>query len=100
KQMEELKDKLEEADKTAVEGAIAALKEAVEKEDYDGMKAKTEELQQTLYGITSKMYQAAGGDVPPDGAAPGEAPGGEAPGGAPGGPADDDVIDAEFSESK
>ncbi len=100
KQMEELKDKLEDADKTAVEGAIAALKEAVEQEDYDGMKAKTEELQQTLYGITSKMYQAAGGEAPPEGAAPGGAPGDEAPDGAPSGSADDDVIDAEFSESK
>ncbi|MEM9772711.1 MAG: molecular chaperone DnaK, partial [Cyanobacteria bacterium P01_D01_bin.73] len=83
-----------------VEAAIAALKEVVEQEDYDGMKAKTEELQQTLYGITSKMYQAAGGEAPPEGAAPGDAPGGEAPDGAPSGSADDDVIDAEFSESK
>ena len=62
------------------------------------MKAKTEELQQTLYGITSKMYQDAGGDVPPEGAAPGGAPGGAAPGGS--AAPDDDVIDAEFSESK
>ena len=60
------------------------------------------ELQQTLYSISSNLYQQAGG-------APGaEAPGGGAPGaGAPGGESGsssdgggDDVIDAEFSETE
>jgi molecular chaperone DnaK len=83
-------DKVPAADKEKAEGQITALKAAVEAEDFDTIKTLTGELQQTLYGISTNLYQQAGDD------ASGAAPGPDAtPSGSSGG---DDVIDAEFSE--
>ena len=98
KQLEELGDKVPAGDKTKAEGLIKDLKEAVAQEDDEKIKTLMPELQQTLYTIGSNIYQQSGAG----------APGAEAPGaGAPGaGDADsgngggDDVIDAEFSETK
>ncbi|MEA5510246.1 molecular chaperone DnaK [Crocosphaera sp. UHCC 0190] len=95
KQLTELGDKVPPADKTKAEGLIKDLKEALAQDNDDKIKTLTEELQQTLYSIGTSMYQQAGG-------APGAAPGGDA-GAAPGGGTSsggDDVIDAEFSETK
>ena len=96
KQMEELGDKVEADAKAKVEEKRTKLKEATEKEDYDGMKTLLEELQQELYTVGASVYQQAGAE----GAA---APGADAAAGAAGGSAGDagdDVIDAEFTESK
>ncbi len=95
KQMGELGDKVSGADKAKAEGLIKDLKEASEKEDYDRIKTLVTELQQALYAIGSNIYQQAGGAAP-DGTDAG-APGPDA--GQSGG-GDDDVIDAEFSETK
>jgi molecular chaperone DnaK len=104
KQMSELGDKVPSEEKTKVEGLIKDLREAVNQEDFDRIKSLTTDLQQTLYTIGSNIYQQAGGDgAAPGGGAPGGgAPGGGAPGGdaSSGGGSDDDVIDAEFSETK
>jgi molecular chaperone DnaK len=96
KQIAELGDKVPEADKAKVEGLIKDLREAIAKEDFDQIKTLTGELQQSLYSISSNLYQQAGGDA---GAPP---PGGPDMGGPtpPSGGADDDVIDADFTESK
>lgn len=94
KQMGELGDKVSGADKTKAEGLIKDLKEASEKEDYDRIKTLITELQQALYAIGSNIYQQAGGAAPDDAGAPG------ADAGQTGGGGDDDVIDAEFSETK
>jgi molecular chaperone DnaK len=97
KQMEELGDKVPADEKAKVEGQIKALKDAIAQENFDQIKTLTTELQQTLYSISSNLYQGAeGGPTPPP-------PGGDA--GAAGGgtdaaSGDDDVIDAEFSETK
>ena len=94
KQLGELGDKVGAEDKAKVEGFSTTLKEAIEKEDYDTMKGTLEQLQQALYAAGAAVYQQAAGA---------EA-GGAAPGGngteAGGGSASDDVIDAEFTESK
>jgi molecular chaperone DnaK len=95
KQMGELGDKVSGADKAKAEGLIKDLKDASEKEDYERIKTLVTELQQALYAIGSNIYQQAGGAAP-DGADAG-APGPDA--GQSGG-GDDDVIDAEFSETK
>lgn len=104
KQLSELGDKVPADEKTKAEGMIKDLREAVTNEDDDKIQAVMPELQQVLYAIGSSVYQDAAGEA---GAAPGgEAPGGEAPGGddtsssssSSGG--GDDVIDAEFSETK
>jgi chaperone protein DnaK len=103
KQLTDFGDKVSAEDKTKVEGLIKDLRDAVTKEDFDQIKSLTEELQQALYQIGSNMYQQAGGEGPgPDGAPGG--PGAPGPEAAAGGSAssggDDDVIDAEFSETK
>lgn len=99
KQLNELGDKVPAEDKTKVEGLIKDLRDAVSQEDDEKIKTLTTELQQALYSISANLYQQAGGDP---GAAPGGA-GGPEPGAAPGGESSgggDDVIDAEFSETK
>ena len=96
KQMSELGDKVPAADKTKVDGLVKDLREAIAAEDFDKIKTMTTDLQQALYGITTNLYQQAGGDTPPtdgDGGTPPGA-GGTASGGG------DDVIDADFTESK
>jgi len=97
KQMEELGDKVDAAAKTKVEEKRTKLKEATEKEDYDAMKTLLEELQQELYTVGASVYQQAGAEA---GAAPGGDSGATPGGGSGSGESGDDVIDAEFTESK
>jgi len=97
KQLSELGDKVGAEDKAKVEASSAKLKEAVEKEDFDTIKSELEVLQQALYTAGASVYQQAGaaGDA--------AAEPGATSGNGSGGPADsssDDVIDAEFTESK
>jgi len=96
KQMEELGDKVGAEDKTKVEGLVKDLREAVGKEDDESIQSLTTELQQTLYSIGSSVYQQAGGDEAGAPGADAPPPGGDTGSGGP----DDDVIDAEFSETK
>ena len=91
KQLEELGDKVPDADKTKVEGLVKEVREAVAKEDDAQIQKLMPELQQALFAIGSNIYQQAGDAA---GAAGTEPPsGGSAPSG-------DDVIDADFTESK
>ena len=95
KQLGELGDKVAAEDKSKVEGLSKQLKEALEKEDFDTIKTVLEQLQQALYAAGASVYQQAGA-AGADGAATG-APGSN--GSTAAAPADD-VIDAEFTESK
>ncbi len=89
KQITELGDKVDEAAKNKVEEKRVKLKEATEKDDYESMKTLVEELQQELYTLGASVYQQANAasqaaddsntDTKNDG---------------------DDVIDAEFTETK
>jgi len=92
KQLSELGDKVGAEDKAKVEASSAKLKEAMEKEDFDTMKSELETLQQALYAAGAAVYQQAAGA--------GGAPGADGAGAAGSSPAGDDVIDAEFTESK
>lgn len=94
KQLNELGDKVPAADKTKAEGLIKDLKEAVASEDDDKIKTLMPELQQTLYSIGSNIYQQAGGATASEGT-PSDS--GASSSSSEGG---DDVIDAEFSETK
>jgi len=94
KQLGELGDKVGAEDKAKVEASSAKLKEAIAQEDFDTMKSELETLQQVLYAAGAAVYQQAAG-AEAGGAAPG-GNGAEAGSGA----ASDDVIDAEFTESK
>ncbi|MBD1908944.1 molecular chaperone DnaK [Funiculus sociatus GB2-A5] len=96
KQMADLGDKVPSADKTKVDGLVKDLREAIAQEDDDRIKSLTTDLQQTLYTIGSNIYQQAGGATPGDGTGD-PTGGGSTP---PSGSSPDDVIDADFTESK
>jgi molecular chaperone DnaK len=85
KSLKEYGEKVSSADKSAIEGAVAALKSALEGEDVEAVKARTTDLMQAQMKLGEAMYKAqqAAGAGGPDGA---------------GGQAKDDVIDAEFKE--
>ena len=92
KQLGELGDKVDASAKAKVEEKSKALKEATTKEDYESMKKLLEELQQELYAIGSSVYQQPG-NQPPSPGSPDSAESNEKGG-------DDDVIDADFTETK
>ena len=94
KQLSDLGDKVSADDKSKVEGFTTQLKEAIEKDDFDTMKSVQEELQQALYAAGAAVYQQGA-----DGAAA-AAGGPNGAGGADSSAAGDDVIDAEFTETK
>jgi molecular chaperone DnaK len=93
KQMEELGDKVPADEKAKLEALVKELREAVAKEDDAEIQRIRPEAQQLLLSIGSNIYQQAGGGVPPEG-------GGDDGGAGPTGGSGDDVIDAEFSETK
>ena len=97
KQLGELGDKVGAEDKAKVEQFSAQLKEAVEKDDTDTIKTVLEQLQQALYAAGAAVYQNAGAAGAPSGAPGGNGGSGN---GASAGASADDVIDAEFTESK
>ncbi len=97
KQIQELGDKVPADDKTKIEGLVKDLREAVAKEDDEQIQKLTPELQQALFSVGSNIYQQTGGaaaDAPGDGAAPGGDTNGTSS------TSGDDVIDADFTESK
>ncbi len=87
KSLKEFGDKVAEADKSAIEAAIASLKTALEGEDVEAINARANELAQASMKLGEAMYkaeQATGGA--------GAAGGGHGAG--------EDVIDADFKEVK
>src|SRR4029077_15013702 len=97
KQLKELGDKIPGDKKKQVEDAIAAVREAINKNDTDAMKRTYEDLQNKFQEVSAELYKQAS-------ASAGPTPGAEA-GGRPGpqaepqeGPRKDqgDVVDAEF----
>ena len=92
KQLNDLGDKVPDADKTKVEGLVKDLREAISKEDDERIKTLMPELQQTLYSIGTNLYQQGGGDTGAGGPSPDGGSGAASTG--------DDVIDADFTETK
>ncbi len=92
KQLGELGDKVDAEAKSKVEAKRISLKEAVEKDDFETMKTLVEELQKELYSLGASVYQQANAATQ---AAAGS--GSEAQNKSEG---NDDVIDAEFTETK
>jgi molecular chaperone DnaK len=81
-------DKVSDADKSTLEAAIADLRTALEGEDADDIKAKTDALAQASMKLGEHLYQA---EQPGDGDDAGDA-------GAGSSDSDDDVVDADFEE--
>ncbi len=67
KAMTDFGDKVSEAEKAPIVDKIAELKKAIETNNTDEMKAKTEELQKVFYELSSKVYQAAGAQAQAEG---------------------------------
>ena len=94
KQLSDLGDKVPPADKTKVEGLVKDLREAISQEDDERIKTLMPELQQTLFTIGSNLYQQGGG---PEAGGPGPDGSSSTSSSSSSG---DDVIDADFTESK
>jgi len=96
KTLKEHGDKVPAAEREAIERDLAALREAMQGESVEAIKAATETLAQSSMKLGEAMYkaqQAEGGAAGGDG---GEA-GGRSEGGA-AGASDEKVVDAEFEE--
>jgi molecular chaperone DnaK len=88
KSLAEYGDKVSEEEKGAIESAIAELKSAIEADDLEAIKSKTEALAQASMKLGQAMYEA--GQAEAEAAAAGDATE-EAK-------SDDDVVDADFEE--
>jgi molecular chaperone DnaK len=64
KQMEEMKDKLADDDKTKLEAEIKKVEEAIASNNLDQMKSTTEALNKVWNEIASKLYQQASQQQP------------------------------------
>ncbi len=98
KTIKDLGDKADQAKVKEVQAAAEKVKEALKGTDTEAIKKATEELQKPLYELSAAAYQAAQAAAGAQGA-----PGADAAG-AQGAAqqqakADDDVVDAEFTES-
>jgi molecular chaperone DnaK len=89
--------KLGEADRRAIDEALAEAKEALKTEDLDRMKRAQETLSKAAHRLGEIMYreaQSQGGQASGEGA--GSQPGGA--GARPSGPKEGEVVDAEFED--
>jgi molecular chaperone DnaK len=97
KQLQELGDKISGDKKKQVEDAIAAVRDAINRNDTDAMKRTYDDLQNKFQEISADLYKQASAQAGPR---PGPQPGPEAQprGGAEqgAGKPEGDVVDAEF----
>jgi len=92
RQLTELGDKVSSSDKSRIEELVKDLRAAIAAEDMDKVASLKADLQKAVYDLSAKLYQES---------APSGAPGDGATGGPTGGSSGgDDVIDAEFTETK
>jgi molecular chaperone DnaK len=82
KQIEELKDKINVSDKDNITNLISQLKSAIKNDDYETIKSLSKNLQESLMEIGKKIYSTGQNTNPEKN------------------PANDSVIDADFSETK
>ncbi|SDP35707.1 molecular chaperone DnaK [Phyllobacterium sp. YR620] len=88
KSLKDYGDKVSAEDKGAIETALADLKSAIEGDDADVIKAKTQTLAEASMKLGQAMYEASQAAETAEGAAGAEATA----------KADDDVVDADFEE--
>ena len=94
KSLSEHGDKISEEDKTQIETDLAALKEAIEGDDADDIKTKTDALMQSSMKMGEAMYAAQQAEA--EAAGPADGAGADEPADA--GASDEIVVDAEFEE--
>jgi molecular chaperone DnaK len=88
KTVQDLGDKVSAEDKSKIEAARGELQKALEGNDIDEIKAKTQALSQALHELSTKIYQAQ--------AQAGQGQNAAGAGGGGDGKQDDDVVDAEY----
>ena len=88
KSLADFGDKVSDADKSAIEAAIADLKTALEGEDLDAINAKSEALTQASMKLGEAMYAAQQSDEEAQAAADAAADAAK----------DEDIVDADFEE--
>ena len=86
KQLADLGDKVDEASKIEIEAAVKDVRDSLESEDAEEIKAKTETLQTAFHKVSEQMYEAAQAEQAAAGA---EGEGGDASSD------EEEVIDAE-----
>ena len=97
KNIKEFGDKVDAAEKSRIEDAIARVKKALEGDDLDTIKKAQEELMNVSHKLAEAMYaKTAGGAGGPGAAGGASAAGADASSGK----KDDDVVDADFEEVK
>jgi molecular chaperone DnaK len=89
-------EKLKDTDKSALEGAIAKVREAAKSDDVNRIKTAITELEAASHAMSEALYKSAAGGAGPQ---PGGPQPGATEGGAPGS-GEDDVVDAEFEVKK
>ncbi len=97
KQLADLGDKVPAADKTKIEGLIKDLREVIAAEDHDRIKTLSEDLKQALYALSTSVYQQSGSEGGPTSSDDSSSDSGDRTKDAAAG---EDVIDADFTESK
>lgn len=96
KNVDEHKDKVSDEDKKAIEDAIATLKTALEGEDVEDIKAKTEALAQATMKLGEQIYKDSQQDASAAGAAAADAAAADTA--ARQAEDGDDVVDVDFEE--
>jgi molecular chaperone DnaK len=89
KSLKDLGDKVEGAERAAIESALSDLRGVLKGDDKAAIERKAEALAKASAPVVQRAYQ---GEAPPAGAAPGAEAGP--------GKANEDVLDAEFEEIK
>ena len=62
KTLDDLGDKVDSADRNAIEDAKAALEDSMSSDDIELIKSNTEALQKCIYDMTEKMYNSVKGN--------------------------------------
>ncbi len=94
KTLGELGDKVSADDKAKIEAKLEEVKKLKDGDDIEAIKKAMDELTQEFYAVSSKIYQAAGGDqAGAQGFDPNNMGGAQGQGAA---PHDDNVVDADF----
>ena len=94
KNIKEYGDKVEEAEKTAIENAITALKETLEGDNTNAIKEKTDALMEAAMKLGEAMYKASQAEAAAEANADAGGKGGKKASGGD----DDSVVDADFEE--
>lgn len=96
KSLSDFGDKISEEDKEKVNAALAAVKQSLESDDNDDIKAKTEELKQAAYALAEEAYKAQSAQGEGAGQAGETENGSDGSSGATGSGGGDNVEDADY----